>query len=153
MIDLKFTVQARIQKPVSDVFDSFYNPNKLSKYFVTAGASGPMDEGNTISWEFADFPGPFAVAVKQTIKNEKIVFQWPASSPLKNGQPYNTTVEVTFEKLSESNTLVSISEYGWEDSENGYGDSRGNSQGWMNMLTCMKAYVEYGINLREGMFK
>lgn len=153
MIDLKFTVQARIQKTVSEVFDAVYNPEKLSKYFVTAGASAPLDEGKTVTWEFADFPGPFPILVIQTIKNERLVFQWPAANPLKNGQPYQTTVEITFEKLAQDNTLVSISESGWEESDNGYKDSRGNSQGWMNMITCLKAYVEYGINLRQGMFK
>lgn len=153
MIDLKFTVQARIQKPLSEVFDGIYNPQKISRYFVTAGASAPLDEGKTVMWEFADFPGPFPIIVKQTVMNEKIVFQWDATSPLKSGEPYKTTVEVTFQELEPANTLVSISEYGWEESENGYKDSRGNSQGWMNMLTCLKAYLEHGINLRQGMFK
>lgn len=153
MIDLKFTVQARIQKTVSEVFDAVYNPEKLSKYFVTAGASAPLDEGKTVTWEFADFPGPFPILVIQSVKNERLAFQWPAANPLKSGQPYQTTVEITFEKLSQDNTLVSISESGWEESDNGYKDSRGNSQGWMNMITCLKAYVEYGINLRQGMFK
>jgi len=27
-----------------------------------------------------------------------------------------------------------------------------NSQGWMNMACCLKAWLEYGINLRKGMF-
>jgi hypothetical protein len=26
-------------------------------------------------------------------------------------------------------------------------------EGWTQMLCAMKAYIEYGINLREGMFK
>jgi hypothetical protein len=25
-------------------------------------------------------------------------------------------------------------------------------EGWTQMFCCMKAFVEYGINLREGMF-
>lgn len=139
-MELTFKVQARIQKPRAEVFQAVYDPQKLAGYFITAGGSGPLDEGQTVTWEFADFPGPFPVIVKQMLRNEKIVFLWDAASPLKNGQPYKTTVEVTFEELSSSNTLVSISESGWEDSENGYKDSRGNLGGWMNMLTCMKAH-------------
>ncbi|ALO24786.1 hypothetical protein LEP1GSC137_2235 [Leptospira borgpetersenii str. Noumea 25] len=27
-----------------------------------------------------------------------------------------------------------------------------NCQGWMNMSCCLKAYLEYGINLRKGFF-
>ena len=37
---LRFTVQARIKKPINEVFDAVYNPKKLSKYFTTGGASG-----------------------------------------------------------------------------------------------------------------
>jgi len=28
----------------------------------------------------------------------------------------------------------------------------GNTEGWANFLACMKAYLEYGINLRKGAF-
>lgn len=152
-MDLTFKTQGRIQKPIAEVFDAVYNPKKIAGYFITAGGSGPLDEGQIVQWEFADFPGPFPVIVKQTILNKKIIFQWDAASPLKSGEPYKTTVEFAFESLGPSNTLVSISESGWEESETGYKDSRSNNAGWMNMLTCMKAYVEYGINLRQGMFK
>ena len=27
-----------------------------------------------------------------------------------------------------------------------------NTEGWANFLACIKAYLEYGINLREGAF-
>ena len=27
-----------------------------------------------------------------------------------------------------------------------------NCEGWSQMLACMKAYVEYGINLRDGYY-
>lgn len=152
-MDLKIEIKGRIQKPLSEVFDAVYNPKKLASYFVTAGASAPLDEGSTVTWEFADFPGPFPVIVKQSVKNERLVIQWDASSPLKDGTPYKTTVTFTFEKLHPTNTLVTITEEGFEESENGLKDSRSNAPGWMHMLTCMKAYLEYGINLRTGMFK
>ncbi len=29
----------------------------------------------------------------------------------------------------------------------------GNCGGWMQMLCAMKAWLEHGVNLREGMFK
>lgn len=152
-MDLSCQVKGRIQKPIADVFDAVYNPKKISGYFVTAGSSAPLDAGQTVMWEFADFPGAFPVVVQESVKNKKIVIQWDAANPRKDGTPYKTSVEFTFEELSPSNTLVTISETGWDESDAGLRDSRGNGQGWMNMLTCMKAYVEYGINLREGMFK
>ena len=36
-MELKFKVQAKIQKPVAEVFDGVYNPTKLSTYFTTGG--------------------------------------------------------------------------------------------------------------------
>jgi hypothetical protein len=50
---------------------SVYNPNKLSGYLTTGGASNPLDEGKEVTWDFHDFPGAFPVQVKQTIKNKK----------------------------------------------------------------------------------
>jgi hypothetical protein len=29
---------------------------------------------------------------------------------------------------------------------------QGNTAGWANFLACLKAYLEYGINLRKGAF-
>jgi len=78
-MELKFEVQAKIKRPISDVFDAVYNPNKLSGYFTTGGASNLLDEGKEVTWDFHDFPGAFPVQVKQTIKNKKIVLEWANS--------------------------------------------------------------------------
>ncbi|TIL81636.1 MAG: ATPase, partial [Mesorhizobium sp.] len=49
-------------------------------------------------------------------------------------------------------TFVTIAESGWREDEAGHESSYGNCEGWSQMLACMKAYVEYGINLREGFY-
>lgn len=67
-MELKFEVQAKIKRPISDVFDAVYNPNKLSGYFTTGGASNPLEEGKEVTWDFHDFPGAFPVQVKQNQK-------------------------------------------------------------------------------------
>jgi hypothetical protein len=56
------------------------------------------------------------------------------------------------EKISDNQTLVKLTEGKIEANEAGikwYGE---NSGGWMNFLDCLKAYTEYGINLRKGAF-
>jgi uncharacterized protein (UPF0297 family) len=35
-MELKFQVQGKIKKPVTEVIDAVYNPKKLSGYFTTA---------------------------------------------------------------------------------------------------------------------
>lgn len=149
-MDLRFKVHIKIQKPVSEVFDAVYNPKKLSSYFTTGGASGPLDEGKTVTWDFADFPGAFPVHVKQVIPNQLIVLEWQAAGSEKD--PYNTKVEMRFEPLENNSTMVSITESGWKQDEKGLESSYGNCFGWTHMSCCLKAFLEYGINLRKGSF-
>jgi uncharacterized protein YndB with AHSA1/START domain len=149
-MDLRFKVHIKIQKPVNDVFDAVYNPKKLSSYFTTGGASGPLDEGKTVTWDFADFPGAFPVYVKQVIPNQLIVFEWQAAGSEKD--PYNTKVEMRFEPIENNSTMVSITESGWKQDEKGLDSSYGNCFGWTQMICSLKGFVEYGINLRKGAF-
>lgn len=147
-MELKFTVQTKVQKPVADVFDAVYNPEKLSGYFTTGGSSGSLDAGKTVMWSWHDYPGTYPVHVKESVKNERIVFEWENTSG-----GYDTRTEITFESLNDTETLVKITESGWREDEQGLKDSYGNCFGWTEMICCLKAYMEYGINLRKGAFE
>jgi uncharacterized protein YndB with AHSA1/START domain len=140
----KFQVQLKIRKPVAEVFDAVVRPEKLSGYFVQS-ASGPLAEGATVKWKFAEVPEAFDVVVRQVVANERIVFEWPAEA-----DGYNTRVEMVFKPLDERNTMVQIGESGWREDPAGIKASYGNAGGWMHMMCCLKAYLEYGINLRAG---
>lgn len=146
-MNLKFTVQAKIARPVAEVFDAVYNPGKLSRYFTTASASGPLDEGTTVIWKFADYPGDIPVQVKKVIPNRLIVLEWESGEG-----GYDTRTEMEFEALSKDSTLVRISESGWKPTEKGLEKSYENCHGWTQMSCCLKAYLEHGINLREGFY-
>ncbi len=147
-MDLKFSVHAKIQKPVREVFDAVQNPDKLSKYFATGGASGKLEEGKTVTWQWADHPGVVGdVHVKKVVPNQLIVFEWETSEG-----GYNTRTEMKFEPLNERETLVTISESGWKETAEGLKSSYGNCMGWSQMVAALKAYLDYGINLREGMY-
>lgn len=160
-MELKFKVAAHIARPVSEVFEAVANPAELSRYFTTGGAKGRLETGATVMWDFHDFPGAFPVEVVEVVKDQRIVLSWEAN----DGAPsdgdaavtasagYKTTVTMTFEALEDGRTLVSIAEEGWRQTPGGLKASYGNCQGWTQMLCAMKAYIEYGINLREGMFK
>lgn len=60
-MELKFTVGARIARPVAEVFEAVVDPGQLSHYFTTGGARGRLETGATVTWDFADFPGAFPV--------------------------------------------------------------------------------------------
>jgi uncharacterized protein YndB with AHSA1/START domain len=144
-MDPKFTVQLKIRKPPAEVFDAVVRPEKLTGYFVRA-TTGPLVAGQTVKWSFAEAPELFDVVVREVAKNERIVFEWPADSG-----DYKTRVEMIFQRLDDGATLVQISESGWRGDAAGVKASYGNAGGWMHMMCCMKAYLEYGgINLRAG---
>jgi uncharacterized protein YndB with AHSA1/START domain len=150
-MDLKFQIQTKIQKPVNEVFDAVYNPAKLSGYFTNGGASAPLDEGTTVQWAFADNPGQepiaFPVTVIQTIPNKLIVLEWQGAAD------HNTRVEMNFEASDHDSTIVRISETGWRENQDELDRSYMNCYGWSQMVSALKAYVEYGINLRKGAYE
>jgi uncharacterized protein YndB with AHSA1/START domain len=142
-----FQIYIKVQRPIRQVFDAVYNPRKLMKYFTTKSASAPMKGGTTVMWDFADFPGAFPVYIKKSVLNKQLVFEWQAQDG-----PYNTRVKMEFKKLGPRNTQVVVSESGWKNTPKGRANSYGNCMGWTQMICCLKAYLEYGINLRKGAF-
>jgi uncharacterized protein YndB with AHSA1/START domain len=140
----RFEVQLKIQKPIAEVFDAVVNPRKLTGYF-TRTASGPLVEGATVMWSFAEVPEEFPLKVRQVVKNERLVLAWEAAEG-----GYDTTIEMAFKPLEGNATMVQISESGWRDTPEGIKASYDNCGGWMHMMLCLKAYLVHGINLREG---
>jgi uncharacterized protein YndB with AHSA1/START domain len=159
-MELRFRVAARIAKPVHQVFEAVADPQQLSRYFTTGGAQGRLETGAVVTWDFHDYPGAFPVQVIEVVTDERIVLQWEASE----GEPpnvegggiepaqYHTTVTISFKALEDGRTLVEIAEEGWRLTEGGLRASYGNCQGWSQMLCAMKAWLEHGINLRQGMY-
>ena len=149
-MELKFEVKMKIQKPVEEVFDTVHNPEKLSGYFTTGGASAPLHEGTTVTWAFADNPGDeekgFPVKVEKVIPNELIAISWEGAPGI------DTLVEFKCEQSGPSETIVRISETGWRENQADLDRSYMNCFGWSQFLCCLKAYAEHGINLRKGAF-
>ena len=162
-MELKFRVAARISRPVEEVFEAVADPKQLSAYFTTGGAEGRLEEGATVTWDFHDYPGAFPVYVIEVVPNERIVLEWQATegeAPNVEGGDmtnvdYRTTVTMSFKPVDgdPGRTMVEIAEEGWRENQGALAASYGNCQGWSQMLCALKAWVEHGINLREGMYK
>jgi len=159
-MDLKFTVMIHVSRPVHEVFEAVADPKQLSSYFTTGGASGRLESGATVMWDFHDFPGAFPVEVVEVTPDEKIVLRWEANEgPPEEGAGehkaagYKTTVTMRFKPTEDGRTLVEIEETGWRETEAGLRASYGNCMGWSQMLAALKMWVEHGINLREGAYR
>ncbi len=158
-MELKFQVAIRIARPVHEVFEAVAAPEQLSQYFTTGGAKGRLETGATVMWDFHDFPGAFPVEVAEVVQDRKIVLRWEANEGVPEtdepvvGVNYKTEVTMNFEPLGDGRTLISVSEHGWRETQTGLNGSYGNCMGWTQMICALKAWLEYGINLREGAFK
>lgn len=139
------TVNAKIQiaKPASEVFEAIVNSEQMTHYFISK-ASGPMEEGKTLLWQFPEFPDDYPVRVGKMQKDKLISFSWDT-----DGKEYLVEINLTSKG---DTTIVSVTESGGTNDEAGIKWLKGNTEGWANFLACLKAWLEYGINLRKGAF-
>ncbi len=159
-MDLKFKVMIHVGRPVEEVFEAVADPAQLSSYFTTGGASGRLEAGTTVTWDFHDFPGAFPVEVDEVVPNQRIVLRWEAADGAQVADEgitvtpagYQTMVTMTFKPTDDGRTLVQVEEHGWRDSEAGLQASYGNCMGWSQMLAALKMWLEHRINLRDGAY-
>lgn len=144
MSSLIINTAISIQKPITDVFEAIVNPEKMVNYFISE-SSGKMEEGKTLVWKFPEFETTFPIVVTKIIENQLISFSW------KIGQK-DMNVEMNLIETSAHSTLVKITESEMVNDEIGLKWLKGNTEGWANFSACLKAYLEYGINLRKGSF-
>jgi uncharacterized protein YndB with AHSA1/START domain len=146
--DLDFTVWAIMDAPPDRAYEAVADPAQLQQHFTMAGAKGRIETGATVTWEFADFPGPFPVDVVEADPPRRLVFDW--GHPSGDG---TNRVSFRFEPVDDNRCKVLVSETGWTADADGLKDAFGNCMGWTHMLAAMKAWLDHGIQLRPGMFK
>jgi uncharacterized protein YndB with AHSA1/START domain len=141
---LEITAKIQIGKPAHDIFEAIADPAKMSNYFIS-DSTGRMEERKTLIWHFPEFTMDVPVRVGKIEADKYISFHWD------NGDK-STLVEMTLEQRENNSALVIVTEKSMPNDESGIKWLRGNTEGWANFLACLKAYLEYGINLRKGAF-
>jgi uncharacterized protein YndB with AHSA1/START domain len=143
--ELRIKVALKMQKPASEVFEAIVDPERMSNYFISK-STGRMEEGKTITWKFPEFDMEFPVRVERADPDDFISWYWDDM----NGN--QTMVEISLKAVNGEETFVSITEGTRENNEQGLKWLQSNTEGWANFLASLKAYLEYGINLRQGAF-
>ncbi len=133
-----------ILKTPHEVFEAIVDPARMSNYFISQG-SGRLEEGKVIMWRFPEFDFEFPVKVARIEKDSFVSFRWESDG-------IDLLVEMTLTARGSGSTVVRITEKSRELDEAGLKWLQGNTAGWANFLACLKAWVEYGINLRKGAF-
>ncbi|TKR24206.1 ATPase [Cellulomonas hominis] len=148
--DLRFTVSGRIARPCAEVYEAVADPEQLSRYFTTGGARGRLEPGAEVTWDFHDAPGRFPVTVVEAEPPRRLVIRWAGEATV-DGAGTTTTFEL--EPLDDgARTLVTITEGAWRPTPDGARGAFGNCQGWTGMLAALKAWLEHGVNLRDGFY-
>jgi uncharacterized protein YndB with AHSA1/START domain len=141
---LEISTELQILKPSNEVFEAIADPAKMANYFISK-SSGRLEEGKEVIWRFPEFDMEFPVRGGKIIPDKYISFYWDVDG-------LELLVEISLKARKENSTVVTVTEKGRENDEAGIKWLQGNTAGWANFLACLKAYLEYGINLRKGAF-
>jgi uncharacterized protein YndB with AHSA1/START domain len=144
-MDVEACVEERIRRPVAEVLRAIVDPEQMSRYFIT-GASGPMEPGTRVVWEFADVGVKVPIDVVEVVEGRSIAYE---------GDHTGTRSRVTMEleAVDPGTTAISIREAGWPMDPEGVKRALGQTAGWTYFLCCLKAYLQHGIHLRLGLAK
>jgi uncharacterized protein YndB with AHSA1/START domain len=128
-----------IRKSVADVFEAMVNPEITTKFWFTK-ASGRLEPGKQVRWEWEMYDASTQVTVKTIEPNQRILIEW-------DGYSGRTAVEWKFTPTKEG-TFVSVTESGWT----GTGDelvkyAADSTQGFTLMLAGLKALLEHNVRL------
>jgi len=141
---LEIKVALQIQKPVNTVFEAIVDPEKMSHYFISE-SSGRMIEGKQVRWMFPEFDEEVTIRVGKIEHDRYISYYWMIDCE-------ELLVEMTLTPIDGDATVVTITEKSMDNDEEGIKWLMRNTEGWANFLACLKAYLEYGVNLRKGAF-
>ena len=131
--------ELQIRKPIEDVFEGIVNPDIMTKYFISE-SNGRLETGKELLWKFPEFPDRYPVKNIKVDTNKSISFVWDPE----------TVVTILLEPRGDHSTVVRVTENGKPNNEQNLKWLIENTGGWANFLACMKAYLEYGVQLRKG---
>ncbi len=142
---LEIRAKLQVSKPPAEVFEAIVDPAKMSNYFIS-DSTGRMEENSKPVWHFPEFTVDVPVRVGKIEKDKFISYRWDGEGGA------DLLVEMTLEARNNNATLITITEKSMPNNEAGIKWLKSNTEGWANFLACLKAYLEYGINLRKGAF-
>ncbi|XXM73277.1 SRPBCC family protein [Lysinibacillus sphaericus] len=137
------TTKMNIRKPAGKIFEAFVDPEKIGRFWFSS-SSERWEVGKTITLRYEEYNAEGKIQIKEIMENEKIVFGWAEGH----------IVTINLFPSEQDSTIVEVHEEGFDDrDENFIGQLVDNKEGWVYMLSCLKAYMEFGVNLRAGLVK
>jgi len=129
-----------ILKPAHEAFEAFVDPGKIGSFWFSS-SSDRWEAGKTITLRYDEYQAQVDIVVKEVVADQRILFEWGGNK-----------VTILFRDMGNSRTIVEINEEGFDEHDPELLQKMiGNKEGWVYVLTCLKGYLEFGINrLRAG---
>jgi uncharacterized protein YndB with AHSA1/START domain len=141
---LEINAKLQILRPLHEVFEAIADPGKMINYFISR-STGRIEAGKSLIWRFPEFDMDVPVQIGKVIPDSFISYDW-------DNDGKKTTVEMHLTAVNDNATIVEVTEKSMKNDEAGIKWLKQNTEGWANFLSCLKAWLEYGINLRKGAF-
>ncbi|WP_026694425.1 SRPBCC family protein [Peribacillus kribbensis] len=138
-MDTQVITKVKINKPASEVFEAFVSPSKIGNFWFSS-SSERWEKGKRITLIYEEYHAEATIHVLEIENNKKIVFSW--------GEEHGEGTMVTISLKEEgTSTAVEVNESGLkEDDPDILAKMLGQKEGWVYTLTCLKGYLENGIN-------
>ncbi|MEL4026715.1 SRPBCC family protein [Lysinibacillus endophyticus] len=141
---MKNITKMSIFKSASEVFEAFVDPAKIGHFWFSS-SSERWEQGKTITLRYEEYDYQGQIRILQVVPNQKIVFD----------DETNHIVTIELIEQAPSHTIIEITEEGFQDNDPDLLEQLiDNKEGWVYMMTCLKAYLEFGITqLRSALVK
>ncbi|MFD1955253.1 SRPBCC family protein [Paenibacillus thailandensis] len=127
----------KILKTADEVFEAFVDPEKIGNFWFSS-SSERWERGKTITLRYDEYDAQGDIKIIEIERNQKIVFEWVYD----NGEGHIVTIRLR--QPDNAGTIVEVTEEGFNEHDiSGLLD---NKEGWVYMLTCLKGYLEFGVN-------
>ncbi|MEB7454808.1 SRPBCC family protein [Lysinibacillus sphaericus] len=139
MMNTNVTTKLKIKQPAHKVFEAIISPTEIGHYWFSS-SSERWAEGKRITLRYEEYSAEGIISVLEIETNKKIVFSW--------GEEHGevTIVTITLEE-SQGETIITVVESGFNAHDPEImAKMMGQKEGWIYTLTCLKGYLENGIN-------
>lgn len=135
MCNLDIVTKMQVNVPKENVFEAFVNPNQIGGFWFSS-SSERWEQGKTITLCYEEYNAELEVQINSIEDNKSIEFIWG-----------NHPVTIEFENIGESTVVTTIEkDFDTQDVE----QLLGQKEGWVYMLSCLKAYLEHNVSIRAA---
>ena len=141
---MKNITKLKIEKPANEIFEAIVDPIKIGNFWFSS-SSERWEQGKTITIRYDEYNAEGQIEIVEMETNKKIVFH----------DFDNHTITITLEEQSPSSTIIEVIEDGFDENDSELIEKLiDNKEGWVYALTCLKAYLEFGVTqLRAALVK